>query len=635
MEILRLGRARFELGLQRLGHVGVAAGDGQVVDDGAVVQPGAAHQEGVPPGGRHRGEGVPGRRLELRDRELLVRVDQVEQVVRYRRPCGGVGLGGADVHAAVHAHGVDRDDVAVTPSPGQLQRGAGLARRRRPDQGDGRHPLADGDAPAVARTRHDFVEPTREVVRMARDDGDAGQCSWFGTVGVAREVDELALAGAPGQHGRVAAAHPFDERLFAAADPGLVAGQGRAVDHRLETLEALGHDVGRHELRLHVRGAGAGARREDECERAVVRRLGADRERLLKVVLGLAGEPDDDVGRHRQVVHGGPGRVEPFEVTSRRVTAAHGAQHAVAARLEREVQLLAHLGRFGHGRDRLGPQVLGVGAGEAHAPDPFDATDGAQQVGEERAAPRQVAPVGVDVLPEQGDLAVPGAGQTLDLGHDVVHRSAHLGPAHRGHDAERAGIVATGLDRDPGRVGQLAHRGEWARRLVGRGRVEDLGHGPVGAGLPEQRRGAGQVVRPEHDVDPAHPLLNQVAVLLGQAPAHGDLQVRFGVDQLLEAAQRAVEPPVGILPDAARVEHDDVGLLHAGRRRQAVRDEQPGQPFGVVLVHLAPEGADEVGPRHPGKSTEPARGPRCAPDPDQRRPVSTSVTGRRRRRRRR
>ena len=202
-------------------------------------------------------------------------------------------------------------------------------------------------------------------------------------------------------------AHSLDEDLFAAPDPGLVAGQRRAVDHRLETLEALGHDVGRHELRLHGGGTGTRARREDERERAVVGRLGADGERLLEVVLALAGEPDDDVGRHRQVVDGGPGRRQPLEVARRRIAAAHGAQHPVAARLEREVQLLAHLGRLGHGRDRFGPQVLRVRAGEAHASDPLDPTDGAQEVGEERSPPCQVAPVGVDVLPQQGDLAVP------------------------------------------------------------------------------------------------------------------------------------------------------------------------------------------------------------------------------------
>ena len=78
----------------------------------------------------------------------------------------------------------------------------------------------------------------------------------------------------------------------------------------------------------------------------------------------------------------------------------------------------------------------------------------------------------------------------------------------------------------------------------------------------------------------------------------------LGLDQLLEAPERAVEPLVGVLPDAARVEHHHVGVLHGGGRRQAVGHQQPGEPLGVVLVHLAPEGPDEVGAGHPPESRE-------------------------------
>ena len=71
----------------------------------------------------------------------------------------------------------------------------------------------------------------------------------------------------------------------------------------------------------------------------------------------------------------------------------------------------------------------------AREADPADAVDrahGPQQLGEQRAAAGQVAPVGVDVLAEQRDLGDAPAGQARDLGHDVVEGSAHLGPAHRG-----------------------------------------------------------------------------------------------------------------------------------------------------------------------------------------------------------
>ena len=39
-------------------------------------------------------------------------------------------------------------------------------------------------------------------------------------------------------------------------------------------------------------------------------------------------------------------------------------------------------------------------------------------------------------------------------------------------------------------------------------------------------------------------------------------------------------------------------LLAALRNPVPVVLEQPGDPLGVVLVHLAPEGADGVGPGH-------------------------------------
>jgi hypothetical protein len=51
---------------------------------------------------------------------------------------------------------------------------------------------------------------------------------------------------------------------------------------------------------------------------------------------------------------------------------------------------------------------------------------------------------------------------------------------------------------------------------------------------------------------------------------------------------------VGVLPDAARVQHDHVGVVETAGRYQAVAFEDAGEPLGVMLVHLAPEGADEV-----------------------------------------
>ena len=131
--------------------------------------------------------------------------------------------------------------------------------------------------------------------------------------------------------------------------------------------------------------------------------------------------------------------------------------------------------------------------------------------------------------------------------------------------------------------------------------------GPSSCARRSRTGARAQVVRAEHDVDPAHLLLDPLAVLLGQAAADGDLQAGLGVHQLLQPAERPVEPLVGVLPDAARVEHHDVGVLHGGRRLHAVGHEQAGQALRVVLVHLAPERADEISPRHPHESREAQR----------------------------
>src|SRR5660397_48551 len=65
--------------------------------------------------------------------------------------------------------------------------------------------------------------------------------------------------------------------------------------------------------------------------------------------------------------------------------------------------------------------------------------------------------------------------------------------------------------------------------------------------------------------------------------------------QLLERlrpSEVSVELVVGVLTDAARVEDDDVGLLQVGRRLHPVGHQEAGDALGIVLVHLAAEGAD-------------------------------------------
>ena len=184
----------------------------------------------------------------------------------------------------------------------------------------------------------------------------------------------------------------------------------------------------------------------------------------------------------------------------------------------------------------------------------------------------------------------PSAASSSHLAHDVAHAPADLRSAHDGHDAEGARVVTPDLDGDPGRVPLVAPGGERRRiRLV---LLQDLDYGPLEAGPLEQRRGVSARLWVPNTTStwPAR-VDDQLAVLLGQAPADRDLEVGPVGLERFEPPEVAVELVVGVLADAAGVEHHDVGRLEVVGRLHALGREQPGDALGVVLVHLAPVGA--------------------------------------------
>ena len=92
----------------------------------------------------------------------------------------------------------------------------------------------------------------------------------------------------------------------------------------------------------------------------------------------------------------------------------------------------------------------------------------------------------------------------------------------------------------------------------------------------EQLGGAAEVVRAEDDVDVPGALEHELAVLLRQAAADGDLEVGACVLECLELPEVAVQLVVGVLPDAARVEHDDVGVVDGVGGLQSLRRQEAG-----------------------------------------------------------
>jgi hypothetical protein len=247
--------------------------------------------------------------------------------------------------------------------------------------------------------------------------------------------------------------------------------------------------------------------------------------------------------------------------------------------------------------------------GEANASDTGNGPDISQQIGEQRSRRHvvsgppsfqlDVATVTVDVLAEQSDLGDALGRQTPNFVQHVVVWPTDLGTANAGNDAERAGVVASDLNGHPRVVtgGPLGRQRRWEQGLViENGFVQDLGDRAPGHRIVQQIDGAMNVVGAQHDVHPWCAVANDLAVLLGQTTRHHDLTALTFVLPTPHGAQGAVQLVVGVLANAAGVEHHDVRIVLVLHRAQSVTLEQPGNALGVVLVHLTPEGANDVGP---------------------------------------
>ena len=186
--------------------------------------------------------------------------------------------------------------------------------------------------------------------------------------------------------------------------------------------------------------------------------------------------------------------------------------------------------------------------------------------------------------------------------HDVAGTARDLLAPHHRDDAEGAGVVAADGDRHPRRVRHLAVRRQRRRHIVDRRSLfPDLGHRAPLLGVIEQAEHPVQVVGAEDHIDPGGLRHDQVAVLLGEASADDDAQPGPLILDRLQLPEIAVEPVVGVLPDAAGVDEHHVGIVDVRRGHHPVDLEQAGDPLGVVLVHLAAEGAHQIAPPDAGR----------------------------------
>ncbi len=240
-------------------------------------------------------------------------------------------------------------------------------------------------------------------------------------------------------------------------------------------------------------------------------------------------------------------------------------------------------------------EVLRMRAREADALDPLDSVAGAEQLAElGRDLGDEVTTPRVDVLAEQRHLAHAGVGKALHLGQDLAGASALLAAADGRHDAVRALGVAAHGDLHPRLERPLAVQRELGGELAVV-EAEPPARDADAAGA-EPFAQMGDRPRAERDVDRRVQLEDPLPLRLRVAAADGDHAVGILALPGRGLAEVRGQLQVGLLPDRARVEDDDVGV---GRRRSLPQSElleQALDPFAVVGVHLAAERRDVIPP---------------------------------------
>ena len=114
-ELVEQGAGAFDLlaFLKALAHLGVGAGEGNVVDGGAGVQTGASHEDRTHALGLQFGDFGACNLLETRHGHGVIRFDDVDEMMSHLGLFLRGRLGGADIHSPVHLVGIGVDDFRL------------------------------------------------------------------------------------------------------------------------------------------------------------------------------------------------------------------------------------------------------------------------------------------------------------------------------------------------------------------------------------------------------------------------------------------------------------------------------------------------------------------------------------------
>jgi len=379
--------------------------------------------------------------------------------------------------------------------------------------------------------------------------------------------------------------------LLDPADTLGVPARGEALHDFDQALDAFRLHVLRH-LVGHRGSLGAGARAEDEGERSVVAHLFDHLDRFGEVLLGLAREPDDEVGGEREVGDHGAQLVDERHVTLPTVRAPHRLQDPRRPGLERKVNVLADRIALRHRDDHGISEVLRMRAREANPVDAVHPVQRAKELAElRREIGGEVAAPGVHILAQERHLADAGAGERGDLRDDVAGPSALLPAAHRGDNAVGALRVAAHRDLHPRLIASLPPGRQVGCELPP---LREPSPGNAFAARTDPVREVRNRAWAEGHVHFGVQLEDALALRLRVAAADRDHLLRVARLKGPRLGEVGGEPLVGLLAHGARVEDDHVGGVLRPRLPEPEGLEHALDPLRIVRVHLAPERRDEV-----------------------------------------
>ena len=139
-----------------------------------------------------------------------------------------------------------------------------------------------------------------------------------------------------------------------------------------------------------------------------------------------------------------------------------------------------------------------------------------------------------------------------------------------------------------------AHREMIADRILRtrfRAGINNLSR-PIPPDLLHEVSRAVKFLRPDNQIDPGKLVEELGAPALGHASEETEHDVGLAVLVFAHVAHLAERLLFGHVPDAARVEKDDVGFRLVGRQRVALPAELLGHLLRVPLIHLASVGFD-------------------------------------------